>query len=111
MENQEGQSNCGSSHGSANLAREVYAGHGHDRAMGYKYRCRIECRTVATWFGLGPEAKRYRYVLEQHFMSWKDDEWGRWCSLPEAHDQAIKRLEQIAWSPTREPAEKCFYVR
>jgi hypothetical protein len=102
--------NSVASHGSATLAREVYAGHGFDRAMGYKFRCRIESRTTKKWFGLGDEVKQYRYVLEQYHMSWKDEEWGGWCSLPKAHEQAIKLLGEIDWSPTQEPIEKCFYV-
>lgn len=94
-----------------NECREVYAGHGHDRAMGYKFRCRIESTTYNSWFGFGQEVTKYRYVLERYFMSWSDEEWGPWVSLPKAHEQALRRLDQIAWSPSDEPKEKCFYVK
>jgi len=47
--------------------------------MGYRFRARIEEKTCKTWFGLGKRVKKYRYVLERHHMSWKDDEFGYWC--------------------------------
>ena len=93
------------------IAREVYAGHGHDRAMGYKFRCRIESVTYREWFGLGRHVTKYRYVLEKYFMSWSDEDWGPWCSLASANAQALKRLNRIEWSPSDEPKEKCFYVK
>jgi hypothetical protein len=102
--------NLGSSRGSAASAREVYAGHGDDRAMGYRFRCRIESRVVRTWFGFGPEVTQYRYVLERYFMAWNDREWGAWSSEPVAHKQANDKLDEISWSPTKEPRSKCFYV-
>jgi hypothetical protein len=93
-----------------NQIKVVYPGHGHEKAMGYRYRCRIESRTKRTWFGFGEEIKQYRYVIERHFMAWEDDDWGCWCGLQEAQDQAERRLSEIAWSPTDEPKDKSFYV-
>lgn len=91
--------------------KEVYPGHGHRKAMGYKYRCRIESRKKRTWLGLGPEVTQYRYVIEEKFISWSDDEWGWWCGLQEAQDQAERRLSEIAWSPSDEPKDKSFYIK
>jgi hypothetical protein len=82
-----------------NKTREVYSGHGHDRAMGYKFRCRVESRTVKSWIFFGPEITQYRYVVERYFMAWEDVEWGYWCSSEEANRAATERLDKIEGGP------------
>ena len=64
---------CGDSKASAKPTsysfgyRKVYARHGTNAAMGYKYRARIEKRN-----------HQYKYVLERYFMAWKDDYTSKW---------------------------------
>lgn len=79
--------------------REVEAGHGRFKAMGFKWRARIETRVRRTWFGFGHEVSEWRYVLEKHHMSWEDVEWGPWTTETEATAAASARLDAIAAKP------------
>lgn len=50
------------------VMRVVAAGHGHGKAMGFKYRGRIDSRTKVTWFGFGKSVTQYRAVIERHYV-------------------------------------------
>lgn len=52
--------------------RVVYASHGNNKAMGYKFRVRIEKRSRHKWMGFGEKYFQYRWVLENYFMAWED---------------------------------------
>lgn len=92
-------------------ARTVFAGHGHWRAMGYKFRCRIESRTRNSWFGLGRELCESRYVLEKYFLAgWEDFRWGPWTKPSKAHAAAIDLLDNIASSPADGKKYETHYI-
>jgi hypothetical protein len=69
----------------------------HNNGMGYKYRARIEHRQRKTWFGFGKVVDEYRYVIERHFVAWKDDFYSRWFDdqawVKARADRALSRIE------------------
>lgn len=79
--------------------REVGAGHGHDRAMGYRYRARIEHRVRR-----GHD--QWRWVGEYHHMAWQDlgiFDRGRWRrSREEAEREANVWLDGKEYAPAGE---------
>lgn len=90
--------------------REVYAGHGQDRAMGYKYRARICTKVVGghkRWIFFGPNTEQriqYSYVIERRFISWSDY-WHskRWFDTKEeAKEAANKWLDKKSSCPKGE---------
>ena len=83
--------------------RVVYAGHGPDIAMGYKFRARIEDRYRNSWFGFGARVQEFRYVIERHFMGWKDHRVSGWTSCREdVVQRANERLDEISAKPNGE---------
>jgi len=79
--------------------REVYARHGVDQAMGFKFRSRVESRVRTLWFGLGKEVTEYRYVIERYYMSWVDCGEGKWGKEHDAFTCASKILDAYETGP------------
>lgn len=85
--------------------RIVYASHGHDKLMGYKFQARIEEKSGRYGFLWMSKGTVYRYVIERYFMAWVDSHHGYWTPDKEfaikcANDQ-LDRIE----SPIKHKSE------
>lgn len=76
---------------------------GISKAMGYKYRARIQTRVRRygfLWLKKGP---CYRYVLEYHNMAWCDADLGPWrLNKSEARKDGKEALDKIESPPAGE---------
>ena len=80
--------------------REVYAGHGHEAAMGYRFRARIEHR-------IKRGKDQWRWVGEYKHVSWRDSgpgitgwDRGRWTrDRVKAESSANCWLDAKAYDP------------
>lgn len=54
------------------MSREVYGTIESDRVFHYKYRARIESRLKVKGIFRREEFTQYRYVIERHFIGWRD---------------------------------------
>lgn len=81
--------------------------YGCDGAMGYKYRARIDARTVRRgFFWRRRNAIQYRWVIERHFMSWSTYLTTKWRECDK--DVAIAAAEN--WLLRKEAGPKGTFV-
>lgn len=81
------------------IERIAIPSYGHNAAMGYKFRCRIESDTK----GFFKPRLKYRAVIERYFMDWSDWYTYRWRETPEeAKNEGNKALDQLEATPKGE---------